>query len=157
MDRGLVDDDMGGSRRLLPPLVLIFASVAATLIIFQVRGISDCSASDLVAVMGKAMPHAQSRAARIVAEHAAGYCRLEDLPLEPLRAVRRLSPEQLTPQLIRSADEVLFTQYPPMGAEVPIVVNGTAYVGRIETHFHEIGGAKRPWGRHRGITLYSTE
>lgn len=83
--------------------------------------------------------------------------RVEDLPVEPLAAVRKLDSSELTPKLVRRADEVLFSQYPPLGALVPIEVDGRTYVGRVETHFHEVGGPKKPWGRHRGITLYSPD
>jgi hypothetical protein len=84
------------------------------------------------------------------------YC-IEDLPPEPPRPGRKLDSDDLTPTLVRKADELLWTQYPPIGAKVPIEVDGTLYVGRIEKHFHEVGGSKRPWGYHRGMTLYFPE
>jgi hypothetical protein len=87
---------------------------------------------------------------------AASY-RIEDLPLRAPRLGRKLNSDQLTPTLVRKADEVLWTQYPPIGAKVPIEVDGKIYVGRVEKHFHEVGGPKRPWGYHRGMTLYSVE
>jgi hypothetical protein len=83
--------------------------------------------------------------------------RVEDLPLEPLKPGRKLNASELTPALIRKADEVLFTEYPPVGTVVPIELEGRLYVGRVEVHYHKEGGTKRPWGRHRGITLYAAD
>ena len=40
------------------------------------------------------------------------------------------------------------------GTEVPFEVDGHSYIGRIEEHYHEPGGPKKPWGRHRGVTVY---
>jgi hypothetical protein len=81
--------------------------------------------------------------------------RAEDLPVAPLEAVRVLMPDELTPELVRKADEVLWSQDPPYGAQFSIEASGRAYIGRIERHFHEIGGPLRPWGPHKGVTLYA--
>jgi hypothetical protein len=43
------------------------------------------------------------------------------------------------------------------GTEVPFEVDGQSYIGRIEEHYHEPGGPKKPWGRHRGVTVYHAE
>ena len=40
------------------------------------------------------------------------------------------------------------------GTEVPFEIDGQSYVGRIEEHCHEPGGPKKPWGPHRGVTVY---
>ncbi len=79
----------------------------------------------------------------------------EDLPLVPPVAARPLLPDEVTPALVRKADEVLWTKNPPMGAEIPIEVEGATYIARIERHFHEVGGPLRPWGYHKGVTLYA--
>jgi hypothetical protein len=43
------------------------------------------------------------------------------------------------------------------GTEVPFEIDGQSYVGRIEEHYHEPGGPKKPWGRHRGVTVYHAD
>jgi len=43
------------------------------------------------------------------------------------------------------------------GTEVPFEVDGQSYIGRIEEHYHEPGGPKKPWGRHRGVTVYHAD
>jgi hypothetical protein len=143
-------------RRILSPLVLTVVSVAITL---------TCWFTDMGAVLrsltsygtafaqhsGKSHGLSGERTARDVPQ------RVEDLPLEPLEAVRKLDASELTPKLIRKADEVLYSEYPPIGTLVPIEVDGKLNVGRVEAHYHEVGGPKRPWGRHRGITLYSPD
>jgi hypothetical protein len=63
--------------------------------------------------------------------------------------------EEMTPEIARRAREILDanrdTEY---GTEVPFEIDGQPYVGRIEEHYHEPGGPKKPWGRHRGVTVY---
>jgi len=63
--------------------------------------------------------------------------------------------EEMTTEIARRAREILDanrdTEY---GTEVPFEVEGQPYVGRIEEHYHEPGGSKKPWGRHRGVTVY---
>lgn len=43
------------------------------------------------------------------------------------------------------------------GTEVPFEIDGQSYIGRIEEHYHEPGGPKKPWGRHRGVTVYHAD
>jgi hypothetical protein len=83
--------------------------------------------------------------------------RVEDLPVTPFTAVRKLSTGELTPELVRRAAALLLSRLPPLGTEIPLEVHGRMYIARVETHFHEIGGPKRPWGYHRGMTLYWAE
>lgn len=142
-------------RRFLPPLFLIVASVGCVTILFRDRETAATAALQRSVPMHSSSPREDS--AQRQGSRAGQYYRVEDLPAEPARPLRRLNPEELTPKLIRTADEVLFSQYPPVGTELPIAVDGKTYVGRVEVHFHEVGGPRRPWGRHRGITLYSTE
>lgn len=88
---------------------------------------------------------------------AAPVERVEDLPVTPFTAARKLSTGELTPELVRRAAALLLSQLPPIGTEIPLEVHGRMYIARVETHFHEIGGPKRPWGYHRGMTLYWAE
>jgi len=41
------------------------------------------------------------------------------------------------------------------GHEVVFEIDGQSYMARIERHYHEPGGQARPWGWHRGISLFA--
>jgi hypothetical protein len=76
----------------------------------------------------------------------------------PKVVMRKLGPEELTPALIRKADEVLWKyDDAPIGSEIVLEAEGKSFVARFEQHFHEIGGPKKPWGFHKGVTLYAAE
>ena len=67
-------------------------------------------------------------------------------------------PGETTTEIAQRAREILdANSNAPIGTEVPFEVDGRAYVGRIEEHCHEPGGPKKPWGRHRGVTLYHAD
>jgi hypothetical protein len=71
---------------------------------------------------------------------------------------RPLQPQETTPEIEQRAKEILDAkQDAPMGTEVPFEIDGRAYVARIEEHYHEPGGPLRPWGHHRGVTVYRAE
>lgn len=42
----------------------------------------------------------------------------------------------------------------PIGAEFPFEHEGEPFVARIEIHEHPHGGPRKPWGPHRGVTVY---
>jgi hypothetical protein len=42
----------------------------------------------------------------------------------------------------------------PMGTIVQAVVAGQSVIARLECHYHPPGGAVRPWGPHKGCTIY---
>lgn len=42
----------------------------------------------------------------------------------------------------------------PMGAIVQENVGGQPVVARLECHFHPPGGSIKPWGPHKGCTIY---
>ena len=68
------------------------------------------------------------------------------------RAVRG---EEMTSEIARRAREILdANRGADFGTEVSFEVDGQPYVGRIEEHCHEPGGPKKPWGSHRGVTVY---
>jgi hypothetical protein len=141
---------------MLWPLVLTVGSVAITV---------TCVFADTKAAWRSIASHRTASARHSGRPHALSGQkhardaprRVEDLPVEPLEAVRKLGKSELTPKLVHKAGEVLASQYPPLGTLVPLEVDGRLYVGRVETHYHEVGGPKRPWGRHRGITIYSPD
>jgi hypothetical protein len=66
--------------------------------------------------------------------------------------------EEMTPEIAQRAREILDGYSgAPFGTEVPFEIDGQPYIGRIEEHYHEPGGPRRPWGRHRGVTVYHGE
>jgi hypothetical protein len=85
-----------------------------------------------------------------------GVRRVEDLPSESA-AVRPLRPDELNPELVKRADDMLWNHSAPIGTDVPFEVGGKQYIARFALHYHEFGGAKKPWGYHKGVTLYATD
>jgi hypothetical protein len=68
---------------------------------------------------------------------------------------RAVSGAEMTPAIAQRAREILDENSgAAYGTEVPFEIDGQSYVGRIEEHYHEPGGPKKPWGRHRGVTVY---
>jgi hypothetical protein len=81
--------------------------------------------------------------------------KVEDLPQV---VMRKLTPEELTPALIRKSNELLWKfDSSPVGSEIVLEAEGKSFIARFEEHFHEVGGPVRPWGFHKGITLYAAE
>jgi hypothetical protein len=72
--------------------------------------------------------------------------------------LRRLPNEEVTPALSRRA-QVILDQHndSEIGTEVPFKVGGRHYVARIEEHYHPEGGPRKPWGYHKGISLFAVE
>jgi hypothetical protein len=71
---------------------------------------------------------------------------------------RPLRSEETTPEIEQRAKEILDAkQDAPIGTEVPFEIGGRSYVAQIEEHYHEPGGPRRPWGTHRGVTVYHAE
>jgi hypothetical protein len=81
--------------------------------------------------------------------------RIEDLPAVS-DAVRPLRPDELNPELVKRADDLLWNHPAPVGVDVPFEVGGKNYIARFALHYHEFGSDKKPWGYHKGITIYST-
>lgn len=68
--------------------------------------------------------------------------------------LRRLTNAEVTPEVSAEAVRILRAYRDrPYGFEVPFVANGREYVGRIERHYHPPGGAARPWGYHKGVSV----
>jgi hypothetical protein len=40
-----------------------------------------------------------------------------------------------------------------VGTQIEVEIAGKQYVARIQRHFHPEGGAIKPWGHHRGVSL----
>jgi hypothetical protein len=83
--------------------------------------------------------------------------RPEDLPIAARPAMRALRARELTPPLLQAADRLLWKDDPPLGTEVALNVNHKEYIARMELHYHDVGGRARPWGYHKGVTLYAAE
>ena len=78
--------------------------------------------------------------------------KVEDLPPVELR---KLTPRELTPSLIKKSEALLWELDSPIGSEILLEAEGKSFVARFEQHFHEWGGPVKPWGPHKGITLYA--
>ena len=78
---------------------------------------------------------------------------------EPQSAeLRRLTDDELTPALKRRAEAILEQHADrPIGTEVPFRVEGKPYVARIEEHYHPPGGEQRPYGHHKGVSLFARQ
>jgi hypothetical protein len=71
---------------------------------------------------------------------------------------RPVAGAEMTPEIAQRARAILDENSgAPFGTEVPFEIDGQSYIGRIEEHYHEPGGPKKPWGRHRGVTVYHAE
>jgi hypothetical protein len=73
-------------------------------------------------------------------------------------ALRPLKSEELTPDIIDEAEQIL-KQYgdQPLGYEVPFELAGRRYVARLEQHYHPPGSSEGPIGEHLGVTVYVLE
>jgi hypothetical protein len=69
--------------------------------------------------------------------------------------LRPVSPGETTPAIEQRAKEILEAHADaPLRTEIPFDNEGKSYIARIEEHYHEPGGPRRPWGPHRGVTVY---
>ncbi|HEU4403949.1 MAG TPA: peptidoglycan-binding domain-containing protein [Polyangiaceae bacterium] len=69
---------------------------------------------------------------------------------------RRLRDAEVTPALAAEAKHLLALHHAaPYGSEYPVEVEGGRYLARLEEHYHEPGGALKPWGYHPGISLFA--
>ncbi len=100
------------------------------------------------------LEHVAKAASMLPSLPAPPVVKVEDLP--PV-VMRKLTPEELSPSLIKKAEEVLWKFDSPIGSEIVIEDGGRSVIARFEQHFHEVGGPLRPWGFHKGVTLYAAE
>lgn len=85
---------------------------------------------------------------RVVTSAVAASARAECLAPLPRGRIPR--------SLVRRAIRLLIDNFEaPYGSTFRFVHNGRNYVARIEQHFHPEGGTARPWGHHRGVTVYA--
>ena len=72
-----------------------------------------------------------------------------------MSALKRLVASEVTAAVRAAAKAALNELYPKgLGAEKSLVIEGKAYVARIERHYHEPGGPLKPWGNHLGISMF---
>ena len=65
---------------------------------------------------------------------------------------------EVTPEIAAKASEILRANPgAQLGAEFPFAIAGRSYVARVEEHDNPEGDPDRPPGRHKGITVYSTD
>jgi hypothetical protein len=78
------------------------------------------------------------------------------VPLAVPAGWRRVGPSEVTPDLIAQANSLRsstgFTSL-PYGTLRPFTSDGRTYATWVEQHYHEPGGAAKPWGYHHGVTL----
>jgi hypothetical protein len=76
----------------------------------------------------------------------------------PVTSLRRLAGKEMNVLLVREAQRIIHAHHrAPIGTEVPFVIDGRPYVGRIELHYHPEGGPRKPWGPHKGCSLFAVE
>ncbi len=76
-------------------------------------------------------------------------------PGEPPAHLRRLAANEV-PVPMRAGLHTILRQNrdKKVGALITTTFEGKVYIARIETHYHPEGGPVRPWGNHRGISLF---
>jgi peptidoglycan hydrolase-like protein with peptidoglycan-binding domain len=77
-------------------------------------------------------------------------------PATPTPRLRRLRDAEVTPAITAEAVRILRAyRDQAIGFEVPFTAGGKAYVARIELHYHPPGGPARPWGPHKGVSVFA--
>jgi hypothetical protein len=64
---------------------------------------------------------------------------------------------ELTPELIRKADDMLRRREQPLGTQVVVETRDKTYIARFEWHYSYDMNPERAPSWHKGITLYATE
>jgi peptidoglycan L-alanyl-D-glutamate endopeptidase CwlK len=69
--------------------------------------------------------------------------------------LERLKDYQVTEAISQNAIRLRNTvcRWENLGATYPFKVGDERFVGRVERHFHPVGGPIRPWGPHPGISV----
>jgi peptidoglycan L-alanyl-D-glutamate endopeptidase CwlK len=69
--------------------------------------------------------------------------------------LRRLTDKEVTLTISAAAKEALSRLFPKdFGAEMDFMIDGQRYVARLERHYHPPGGPLKPWGSHKGISMF---
>lgn len=68
---------------------------------------------------------------------------------------RRVKQAEVTPPLTEIAKQVLAAfGKSPLGTQVPFTYQNADMMAIIEQHYHEPGGPLKPWGPHKGVSLF---
>lgn len=72
--------------------------------------------------------------------------------------LRRLRASESTPSIVAQAQRIIKTHHrQPFGFEQSFEIEGRRFVGRIERHYHPEGGVAKPWGWHKGCSIFVVE
>lgn len=68
---------------------------------------------------------------------------------------RRMKDAEVTPELLAASPSFLSLPY---GSTAPVPnTEGLDVLAAIEQHFHPVGGPVKPWGWHKGVSLFIRE
>jgi hypothetical protein len=71
------------------------------------------------------------------------------------RTLRRIKTAELNAETIQRSATIVREHYTdPIGTEVSFDAGQRHFVGRIERHYHEFDSKGRPWGFHKGCSLF---
>ncbi len=120
--------------------------------------VSACGGSDLFDAgrQSKGRHFALIETDQLARQHR-GFVRVDELAPAPPVKVRLLRPDELTPQLIRLAENMLRNHEAPFGSEVLLETAKSTYIARFEWHYQYEANPDRAPDWHKGITLYATE
>jgi hypothetical protein len=69
--------------------------------------------------------------------------------------LRRLKTRELSTETIQVSASIVRAHYmDPIGTEIAFHSGKRNFVGRIERHYHEFDSKGRPWGYHKGCSLF---
>jgi hypothetical protein len=82
---------------------------------------------------------------------------------KPTNGMRRLKQAEVTKELTQFAIETRRVHLAPsvskpIGTVIPsgiFLASGEEVVAVIEEHYHEPGGPVKPWGKHKGVSLFA--
>lgn len=147
-------------KLLVVVMALANASCAATPTAMTGTDVVD-STPKYAAVVQENVSEDGRRVAQAAQDQADETVRTNDIPEFPTKVkvrLRRLKQAETTREHGIKAREILnSTRDKAFGSDVPFELDGKFYVARIEHHYHEPGGQARPWGWHRGISLFAVE
>ena len=111
------------------------------------------------ATLASATPASPGFAPRAVAQLSIELPAVEEQvapEAEPVATeLRRVNNKELNPQLVAKASDVQSRlRMLDYGAEESFEMEGKHYVGRLERHYHTPGGEAKPWGWHKGTSLF---
>lgn len=69
--------------------------------------------------------------------------------------LRRIKTRELSAETIQISATIVREHYKdPIGTEIAFDSGNRRFVGRIERHYHEFDSEGRPWGFHKGCSLF---